>query len=214
MAVLEDGVTAGQLLGIDATFKAARVSIRPSEVLGWQSIASRSGALTGLASNVPIFSLRNASANLLLVRRVGVGFICTTAFTTAQLMEYSLFVSRAWTTSDSGGIAIALTGNTNKHRTSLATVSNIDARVSTTGTLTAGAKTFDTNIIGVTGAWIGAVGAALNPALNNLLAHDAGDYPLVLAQNEGINIHSLQGMGAAGVGTAYISLEFAEATSY
>lgn len=59
-----------------------------------------------------------------------------------------------------------------------------------------------------------APGALLAPAQNNLLSHDAGDYPLVLAQNEGFNIMNLVAMGAAGVGTLYVNMELAEVTAY
>ena len=48
----------------------------------------------------------------------------------------------------------------------------------------------------------------------NLLSHDAGDYPLVLATNEGFNIMNLVAMGAGGVGTLYVNMEVAEAASY
>lgn len=204
----------GVVVDADATFKAQRTSIRPMESLAWLSIAAKSGALTGIAANGPIFSFRNLAANPIAIRRVGIGFICTTAFTTAQVVDYSLIVARAFTGADSGGTTIALTGNTNKHRTSLGTLTSAQAFVSTTGVLTAGTRTLDTNIMAATGAFIGAIGAALAPSPSNLFAHDPEDYPLILAQNEGIVIQNLTAMGAAGVGTAYVSFELAEVTAF
>jgi hypothetical protein len=201
-------------LGVDANFKAARVSLRPPQSLAWLSVASRSGALTGLAANAPIFSLRNLAANPLIVRRVGVGFLTTTAFTTAQEVAFGLKVARAFTASDSSGTAIALAGNNCKQRSSLANLTSVDCRISVAAALTGGTKTLDTNDIGVAGFFSSAVGASLPPSMNNLLSHDAGDYPLVLAQNEGFNIMSLVALGAAGVGVAYVNMEVAEATEY
>ena len=213
MAILEGGASAA-LTDVDTTFKALRTSVRPMESLAWLSLAAKTGALTGVAANGPIFSFRNLAANPIIVRRVGVGFICTTAFTAAQIVDFGLIVARAFTTADSGGTTVAITGSTNKHRTSLATLTSAQAFVSTTGVLTAGTRTLDTNIMAVNGAWIGAIGAALAPSANNLFSHDPEDYPLVLAQNEGFIIQNLTAMGAAGVGTAYVNLELAEATAF
>jgi hypothetical protein len=201
-------------LGVDANFKAARVSQRPVESQAWLSVASRSGALTGLAANVAIFSFRNLSANALIVRRVGVGFLTTTAFTAAQEVAFGLKFARAFTGSDSSGTAIALTGSNCKQRSSLASLTSVDCRISAAAALTAGTKTLDTNDLGVVGFYSNAAGASLSPSLNNLLSHDEGDYPLVLAQNEGFNIMSLVALGAAGVGVAYVNMEVAEATGY
>lgn len=213
MAIQIQGA-AGTVVEADATFKSLRATIRPMESLAWLSVAAKSGALIGIAANGPIFAFRNISANPVIVRRVGVGFICTTAFTTAQIVDYSLIVARSFSASDTGGTAIALTGSTNKHRTSLGVLTSVDARISATGVLTAGTRTLDTNMMAATGAWIGAIGAVLTPSPSNLFAHDPEDYPLLLAQNEGFIIQNLTAMGATGVGTAYVNLELAEATAF
>ena len=183
---------------IDATMKAIRASIRPQEALSWISAAERSGSLTGPAANTALFSFRNLSANPVLVRRVGCGFLTTTAFTA----------------SDTAGTALALTGSNAKHRTSLATLSSIDCRICAAANLTAGTKTLDSNNLGIAGGWSGAVGVTVQPALNNLFAHDPEDYPLVLAQNEGLNIMNLVAFGAAGIGIFYAAIEVAEVSSY
>lgn len=214
MAVIEDGTSAGQLLAVDNTMRAARISERPQEALAWYSIGARSGALTAAAAAGAVFSLRNSGTNLIIVRRVGVGFVCTTAFTAAQAMDFSLIVARAFTASDTGGTAITLTGNNAKHRTSLGTLTGGDLRIATTAALTAGTKALDGNTTGSLGFFVAGVGTSLPYAPGNLFSHDTGDYPIVLAANEGINIQNLTLMGAAGVGTLYVGLEFAEVTAY
>lgn len=215
MAQIQSGVDA-TLQTVDPGFKASRTSLRPMENLGWLSIGARSGALTGAAANSAVFSFRNIAANPVVVRRVGVGFVCTTGFTTAQELAFGLMVARAFTASDTAGTAIVLTGSNCKMRTSLATLTSVDARIAAAAALTAGTKTLDTNHLGVVGAWALAAtaGALIVPLPNNLLQHDAGDYPLVLAQNEGFNIVNLVAMGAVGVGTLYVNVELAEATAY
>jgi hypothetical protein len=215
MAVIE-GITSNQGMDVDPSFKAGRVALRPMECVGWLDVGARSGALTGAAANTAVFSFRNLSANPIVVRRVGIGFICTTGFTAAQELGFGLMVARAFNASDSGGTAIALTGNNCKVRTALATPTSVDCRISSTGALTAGTKTLDANHLAVVGCFAAATtaGALLSPQPNNLLSHDAGDYPLVLGQNEGFNIMNLVAMGAAGVGTLYVNVELAEASSY
>ena len=210
---ISDGTLAGDAK-IDAYFQALRTTLRPMQVLGWYSVGVQSGALTLATAAGAIFSLRNAGSNLLIVRRIGVGFIATTAFTAAQRVDYGLIVARSFTVSDSGGTAIAVTGNSGKHRTTQAAPTSMDCRIATTGALTAGTKTLDSNQMGQNGAWVGAVGAGLAPSLNNLFSHDASDFPMVLAANEGFNIQNITTMGIGGVGVAYVNVEFAEAAAY
>lgn len=209
------GGTSGIDADVDTTFKALRVSIRPMEVTSWISVAAKSGAATTVAAAGAIFSLRQLAATLLIIRRIGVGFVATTGFTAAQLLDYALFVARAFTVSDSGGTAIALTGSNCKHRTSLGTPTSVDCRIATTAALTAGTKTLDANALNMVAGYAPTTaGVVLTTSQNNLLSHDAGDYPLVLAINEGINVQNVSVMGAAGVGTIYVNAEFSEATAY
>lgn len=199
-------------LKIDASHGASRASIRPDEALTWISVGATSGLLTGVAAGGPVFSLRNISSNVLAIRRVSVGFITTTAFTTAQGLGFNLFFARSFSASDTGGTAITLTGSQNKVRTSLATPTSLDCRISSTAALTAGTRTLDTVALGVAGGASTGVGTALPPV--TLLQHDVGDYPIVLAQNEGIVIANSLAMGAAGVINLYVNIEFAEMTSF
>ena len=211
MAQIQSGATT-DLLSIDATFKAARVSIRPAEVLGWYSVGAKSGALTGVAAAGPVFTLRNLASNPVMVRRLQVGFVVTTAFTTAQALAFELFFARAFTASDSAGTAIALTGSQNKHRTSLATPTSLDMRVAPAAALTPGTRVLDTMPLGVAGGAASALGAAMQPFA--LVSHDAGDYPVVLAQNEGLVLANSIAMGAAGVIALHVNIEMAEALAF
>ena len=206
----------GAILEVDATFKAGRSTVRPMECLNWYSIGAQSGLLTGVAAAGALFSFRNAATTPVMVRRVGVGFIATTGFTAMQKLDWGLIVARAFTASDTGGTPIVLTGSNAKMRTSLATITSVDCRIATTGALTAGIKTLDANHLSQMAGFAAAagLGVILAPSASNLLQHDTGDYPLVLAQNEGINIQNLTAMGAGGVGVLYVNVELAEVPSY
>jgi hypothetical protein len=197
---------------VDTTFRAARITIRPMEIIGWYSIAGSSGALTGVAAAGNVFSFRNTGSNPILIRNVYIGFGTTTAFTTAQGLFYTLFKCTGFTVSDSGGTALYTAGN-NKHRESFTNITSApDIRISTTGALTAGTRTVQTQGLGNACGSSTAVGTSMAKAV--LFGNDTGDYPLYLAQNEGFVIQNDVLMGAAGVVRLQVQCEFAEVSSY
>lgn len=186
--------------------RALRVNDRPVEAIAWNSLGVPTGLLTTVVAQGAIFSLRNTSTNLILVRRINLGFVLTTAFTAAQRLEFGVRSVRNWTTADSGGTALSFASSNTDLKTALG-VPNVEARIATTAALTAGTRTPDTNYQGIAGAWAAGVSTLLN---NKLFDHNTGDYPIVLANNEGVLIDNLVLMGAAGVGIAYINIDFAE----
>lgn len=62
--------------------------------------------------------------------------------------QFRATMARAWTAAGSGGTRFVLTGNQAKLRTSFATSEVNDAGIATTGALTVGTKTLDTQDIG------------------------------------------------------------------
>lgn len=211
MAIQVQG-NGGTTQEVDATFRAARVTLRPAELIGYYSISGASGALTGVAANGPVFSFRNTGSNLMLIRRVTIGFVVTTAFTAAQGLDYQLFRANSFTASDTGGTALFTAGQ-NKHRNAFTNITSApDIRISSTGALTAGTRTLETIAMGNAGGAAQALGAA-TPS-NDLIQHDPGDYPLVLAQNEGFIVANGIAMGAAGVIRLGVSVEYAETAAY
>jgi hypothetical protein len=197
---------------VDAAKQAARVSLRPAECLGYYSVAGASGALTVVAANGPVFSFRNTGANLILLRNVRIGFITTTAFTTAQGLEYQLIKANSFTASDTGGTGLFVAGS-NKHRSSFANITSApDIRISTTGALTAGTRTLETVAMSIAAGTSNGIGTSM--PITDLLENDAGDHPLVFAQNEGFIITNGVVMGAAGVIRLHVSIEFMEASAY
>lgn len=204
--------TSGSVAEVDSTFQALRVSIRPEQSINWNSLAGVSGNLTGVAGSGPVFSFRNIGSTLMMFHRVTMSFVTTTAFGTAQQMQFNLFRATGFTASDSGGTALFTSGQ-NKHRTSMANPATApDIRISSTGALTAGTRTLEANPIGSAHGWSGGVGLTI--AQTPLLTHDAGDYPFVLAQNEGLVLTNSVAMGATGVGTLIVQIEWCEASSY
>jgi hypothetical protein len=213
MALIQSGADS-TLLTVDPTFKAARVVIKPDELLGAYQLSLASGGLTTVAAGAPVFSFRFApnTGTVCVVKRLSINYVTTTAFGAAQQMGFGVFVARSFSGSDSGGSAATLTGNNNKYRTSLATAGVTDLRISTTAALSAGTRTLDSQALGSTNFWVPGVGTSL--AQTDLISYDANDYPIVLANNEGLVIANTILMGATGVGTLVVNIEWFEANAY
>ncbi len=211
MAIQLLGADGSSVNAVDPLFKAQRSTMRPVDSLAWNSVAMKSGLITGVVAAAPLMAFRYTGTNQIMLRRLGLGFITTTAFTTAQVVDFQLMVARNFTASDSGGTPYTLPATAyNKHRTSLAAPTGMDLRIATTGALTAGTRTLDAYALSQLAGFSNGAGAGITLAQGNLFEHDTGDYPLILASNEGFEISNITAFGATGVGYLYVDLEFAE----
>lgn len=214
MAYLQGSST--DVATIDPTFKSTRAVIKPDEQTGAFQLSAQSGALTTIAAAGRIFSFRWApgTGQVCVIKRVSIGFNCTTAFTTAQEMGFGLFVARSFTASDTVGTQVApFSTNFNKYRTATLSSNVTDARIGIAAVTSGGTiNSTDTNPLGIVNFWVPAAGTSLPPT--NLISYTANDYPLVLQNNEGIVIQNRILMGAVGVGTAFVTVEWFEANSY
>ena len=217
MALIQSGADS-TLLTVDPTFKSARVVIKPDEMVGAYQIGLASGALTTVAASTSsagtVYSFRYApgTSNVCVVKRVSINWVQTTAFGAAQQMGFGLFVARGFSGADSGGTTATLSGNNQKYRTSFQTTQVSNINIGSTGQLTAGTRTLDAQPLGAAYFWVPGVGTQL--VQTELISYDANDYPLVLENNEGFVIQNLVLMGASGVGTLVVNVEWFEATSY
>ena len=216
MAIIQTAAASSGSAVVDPTFQAIRISERPPEVLGAYQYAMTSGALTTVAAGGLVFSFRwnpSVTTNLCMIRRVEIGFATTTAFTTAQSLQYSMQIARAFTAVDSGGTSGAFTqANTGKMRTSMPTsqmaAAGSNIQIANTGAMTAGTRTLDTQPIAYLAGASTAVATTL--PLTAIHQHQSGDYPLILAYQEGFIINNVQTMGAAGVINLTVNVEWME----
>lgn len=211
MAIQTQGFS-GVVQEVDTTFRAGRSTLRSAEAINWSRVGGTSGLLTVVAAAGPVFSFRNTGANPILVDLAQVAFVTTTAFTTAQSLQYQMFKASSFTASDTGGTALYTAGQ-NKLRNSQTNITSApDIRISTTAALTAGTRTLETVPIAVASGTSTTVGTGMT--LQDLFRSSPGEYPLVLAQNEGFIIANGQTMGAAGVINLQVNIRFAEVTAY
>lgn len=203
----------------------------PMAALGYYSWQGLTGVYNGLAANTPLFSLRWGDATrLCVILKVEVAVITSTTASAAGITERQLIIARSFTVADTGGTAATLTGNNAKRRTSMGTSLISDMRIG--APITAGTRTLDaqpvSTVIGWspllnTGITIGGVGgvstvAATSSAIAGgiggvklLDAINGQEYPIVLAQNEGIvvRIGAVQPTGA--VQQTSVTVTWAEA---
>ncbi len=183
-------------------------------VLGAFELSAESGIIgAGLvvASGI-LFSFRWADATrLALIRRVRIAVAnAGTAFAAATLPSALVLVPcRAFTASDTGGTAVTPSGNGNKKRTSFGSSLAADLRIASATLLVAGTRTPDANPLTSSGYFTtNTTAGGVQLAKTDLLVPDvaSGEYPLVLAQNEGFEIQN--GANALpGTGTTKVSVE-------
>jgi hypothetical protein len=230
----------GGLSGTDADVdsnRALKVRVHPTDCLGSYQIEAISGTMAaGLGAASPIFSCRWGDATrFMLLRRIALDArILGTAFTAGATL-FDFIVARSFTASDSGGTSILPTGNSQKRRTSFGTTLITDLRISSTATLTAGTRTLDgsammnlrghvsataTNAPLVsagqgagTAAVVGAAVSTYTAIPQDLFTPNwGGEWPLVLAQNEGFIIRAT--VPATGTWDFSVTMEWSEVTAF
>lgn len=194
----------------------ARVAPIDFGALGAYSIAVNNGTTAmaaGLAANSPIVSFRWAQAtNICLIKRVRLTVVGTATGFAVGLGQFDLLMVRSFTAADTGGGTLTLTTNNAKRRTTMGTTGVAEIRRSTTATLTAGTRTSDaqphkTRLI------------AFDATANKIWADEVplfdaqnGEYPLALAQNEGIVIQAT--VPATGTWFYSITIDWEEVAAY
>lgn len=179
---------------------AARVVQLPNEYGsgGVYSLSGVSGTMAaGLAGNSPIFSFRNGHATkFVVVQRIALCAGNTSTAFAAGVLTFNLWRCTAFSASDTGGTAILpAAGNAMRTgpmaRSIMTAANNCDIRVSSTGTLTAGTRTKDAVQLGaIVNSTTATAGNQLLPPDTALFECTPGEYPLVLAQNEGFVIEA------------------------
>lgn len=208
-----------------AAAKGLHVTSKPTDHdgLGQYRISVVTGIMAAqLAAGAQIFQFKwTSAANLAVIASIRVYFQTLTKFTAGTLTDYTsvdAYLVRSYALGG-GGTTLTLTGNNAKLRTSMAT-SLATINVSTTAALTA-ATTIDTQPFeqslesGDTATTTSAIDPQVRrPGLQYQARVDKGEYPMVLAQNEGFVIQNRTVWPAAGTGTYSIQVQWAEVTVY
>lgn len=183
--------------------------------LGEYSMSLASGTIgAGASANSPIASFRYGGNGVAIIKRIILTvYTRDTAFTAGDGI-FALFPARSFTASDTGGTAATLTGDNGALRTSFPATGVSDFRISSTAALTAGTRTLDSTAIATIKLPIAGTVTytmLLNPT-DLWRQVNAGDYPFLVAKNEGFVIQAT--VPATGTWSASVTVEWAEYNAY
>lgn len=197
---------------VEATYRAARVSQRPFEALGYYSIGIPAGPYAALGAGAILFSMRWSSAvSVAVITNCTISVLTSIGFTAAQRVDRDLVVVRSFTVSDTGQTAVSFAADNTSKRTSYPNSAVGDMRYSIGGAVSAGTGTADANPIGVVNGFALASATGQTVPTTALITPDC---PIILAQNEGIRVRIITAQGAGGFNTTFINLAWAECTTY
>jgi len=229
MAVIEGGTT-GSLQEVGAApFVAAHVRsspLAPSATLGAYRIAATSGILpAALAASAQLFYLRWTDATrFCVIHRFKASFQALTAFTGATLTDFGFDLMKATAVSAGGGGTDLGALVKTKMRSTMG-ASLLDSaglmRIATTAALTALTTLDATSIaqsVGDPQRVNPAAGTEEQRVNDPTLLYEAnmssGEYPLVLAQNEGLVFRNRAVWPAAGTGLVTIEMSWSEVSAF
>ena len=176
-----------------------------------------------LAANSEVLQFRflAGTKTYALIERIefeGMGIVAVP--TAAGPLGFEAVPARAWTAAGSGGTRINPASNNLKLETPLNTSQVSDLGIATTGALTAGTKTLDTNAIG---GVLGGVGTAavtvyggtsiITPGML-FERYQNGDMPLVLANQEGFVIRTTHAGPATMTYAARFGISWREVAAF
>jgi hypothetical protein len=215
----------GTILEVDGTtFRALRVTPRPTDhgALGSYQFGGLSGIIpAALAANSEIFQFRWSDATrFAIINQITISACVTTTFFAAGVpVQLDLVKATGWSAAGTGGTRITPAA-TLKKRTSMGStlVAASDIAIITTAALGAGTKTLEGQALNALLA-PGPITASLNgqiiPPKTIFYQADvnAGEHPLLLAQNEGFVIRCVA-VPATGTWQAAVTVDWTEVKSY
>ena len=210
MAQIQSGASA-DLLTVDPTFKAARVSIRPPEITGAYRIAMRTGTIAAATGAGIMAAFRYAGTGVAVVQSVRIGLNVLTGYTQGSII-FGVWATRNYTVTETTNYTAAtLTGNNAKLRTSHATTSALFGVATTTG-ITGGTGTDDLQALG--SCTFNLPATVVGQPVQDFFTFAMQSHPLVLGQNEGFRIRNDTVFAATGTCNVVVMVEWFEATSY
>jgi hypothetical protein len=225
MAVLEGGTSAVIAEVGAAAQKGLHMIPKPTDAgaLGHYRVAVVTGTMAAaLAASAQVFQFKWTDATrLAVITSLEARMTTLTGFTAGTITDAGLdaFIARSYA-AGGGGTTLTLTGDNNNLRTSFgASLATIN--VSTTAALTA-ATTLDTQPFeqSIHGGGRQATPSATvpveppPPALLYQARISDGEYPIVLAQNEGVVIRNRAVWPAAGTAILQFKIQWAEVTAF
>ena len=213
----------GSIAEVDGTtYRALRITIRPTDygLLGQYRISLQTGTIAaGFAAFGSFFYARwTATPQLAVIWGASLDGVVGGAVAFAAGRGYhGLQILRAWTVDGTGGTLVVLTGNSQKLRSTMSSSLMGTIRIATTVPLTLGTNVADAQGVGQLFYAIGTTASVTYwgqvPLYGSQTLEDGGNpAPIVLAQNEGIQISAA--MPATGTWSAGVTMSWSEVNAY
>jgi len=186
----------GQFLNTPERQPSGSFVVVPADAAAYQ-LCVTGGLSTGLSAGDTLYSFRTGSGSgVWVILAVRFSITQVLAFSATKIQPTELWAARAFTASDSGGLAATITGNNGKVRTDDPTTTIADLRICDTAGLTVGTRTLDAQLVHST---ILQATTGVNISIINVTASKGtGDTPLVLAANEGFVLRAGVGYETTG----------------
>lgn len=213
MAIIQSG-SSGDLLKIDTTCKAARTALYPRSFYGSYHFSANSGIIAAsTAADSILFTLKNTSSNLFIIRRILVGMQVTTAYTKGSVRIGGFIVRTNYTAQGTtAATTVTLTGNNGKKRTSYPSPT-INVQICTTTTISGDnvganedATPFAQTLIDLRAD----IGTSPVAGLVPLYDEYVNEAPFILEANEGIRIKNRTVFPATGSGHLIVDVDYDE----
>ena len=178
--------------------------VRPG---GNYQVAGATGLLTIAAAASDIVSFRWADTTQdCVVWWIKWWWYLTVGFTAAQISDHALYKAKLFSASPSGGTSLLPAVGQNMMKTGQQNSLLTAFQISTTGALTTGTRTLETQPLLTRGAWcVAATLKQLEEPVGTPLME-----PLYLTANEGWVIQNITTMGAAGVQKFHVAVAWSE----
>lgn len=217
----QDGTSAGTTMQVTSS-GAANVVLQGPDIgsTGSRNMTTTvSGVLTAIAAKSAsaghLYAFRNATSgtNRVLLHKLWVRFRPTVAATAAQEIGMSVWRATAYTAQATGGADVTLTTPQALLNTSLPVTAAAIHFANSTGALTAGTYTLDSQPLADFRDWNLASGAAVPfPLIDFTL--DFGNQPLVMQKNEGFIVANAVAMQNSLAGHLNIQAVWSDVPSY
>ena len=153
------------------------------------------GVAAGTASAGHLLGMRNPGALTVRLRSLDVSCTTTAAFGAAQEVGFDVFKATTYTAAHTGGAGVVPSKAFTDQAASLVTSTQL--RISTTGALTNGTETLDTDRLLTDSFWCAGLTSFLSWRQYDWTSYPAGG--LLFKANEGIVLRNTILMGATGV---------------
>lgn len=222
MAVIE-GVSGDLIEGGNRAYNLAapmHVQQKPLQynTLGHYRLWTRFSMATSQNANSRLWEVRNPHAsNLIIPTRMRVIIVAAGTVTTAYRYEANIFKVTSFTAVDTTGTVTPGTPS-NKRSSMGPTPIALFRHVTVAGAaggMTGWTGTKDAVAMGAATAWVATAAATTIASITELLDDVNGTHPIVLAQNEGIELENIvAGSGTANVIDVGVDFSWAEVTAF